>query len=120
MAIGDRDVIGYGAWLAWSWRIGAILLLIGAGLVSAGMIVCALPPRSNHIGFDIRWLMLQGTFVVLYGVLGVSTPTTRRWGIVLCVAGLLVTVLVLFLDHYNLLVEHARWCDRGMPSRWSR
>ena len=120
MSIGHRDAIGYGAWLARFWRIGAILLLIGASLATAGLIFCALPPRSNHIGYDIRWNMLQGASIVLYGLLGLSTPTTRRWGIVLCVAGLLVTVLVLFLDHHNLLVQYERWIDRGMPSRWSR
>lgn len=120
MFIYQTDAAGVRARLAWFWRISAILLLIGGGLATAGLIFLALPPRSNHMGYDIRWLVFLGMFIVLYGLWGLSTPTTRRLGIVLCIAGLVVTILILFFDHFNLLVEYGRWCDRGMPSRWSR
>lgn len=78
------------------------------------------PRARNHVAYDVRWLAVPGIFSALYGLLGCFTPASRRLGMILCFTAVIFTVLVLFVDHYSLLVGYERWCERGMPQRWTR
>ena len=115
----QRSASSYITRLACFWRIGAICSLVGTIVVAVALVFLALPPRSNHVAYDVRWLALPSVIAAMYGLLRWWTPGNRRLGLALCAAALAFTILVLFLDYYSLLMDYERWCERGMPSRWS-
>ena len=64
--------------------LAATFAAFAAALVAtaaAVLVLCALPPRSNHIGFEIRWLWLFSGFIFLYGSAGLARSQSRRWAV---------------------------------------
>jgi hypothetical protein len=92
-----------------------VVPLLAIGAVLAREAVVRYP--VNHVGFDIR-----GTWAVcLIAPLVALRWRLRPWmvALIVVVSGLLALEVFVF-DHFNVLVQYERWCDRGMPAAWQR
>jgi hypothetical protein len=98
------------------WRLGAALQLAATVLTVGALLFHAM--RTNHVGYEIRWLFIMAICIGLYGVSGLLSASNRRWGCALCIAAFMLVALLFCLDHYNLLVEYEVWVQRGMPDAW--
>lgn len=90
----------------------ALLALFNLGVGVLLLIQIWVRQGVNHWGFDVLWLCP----LAVAGVLGGLSRAGQSWGLANLASGLLLLSLIGILDHYNLLVEHSRWCQRGMPS----
>jgi uncharacterized membrane protein len=71
---------------------------------------------TNHIGFDIRWLLYLSGFGAAWCV-----PAWKfHWGptrLVVAALGacLLLVATIILMDRLNLMIEYSAWISRGMP-----
>jgi hypothetical protein len=97
-----------------------VLTIVGmaASLALIGMHVSYIRGNdTNHTGFD-PWL-LAFVFVPTL-LLGAWTAlrTDLRWvGWIACLAGCGGMVYLYYIDHFNIMVEYARWARRGWPAK---
>lgn len=111
-AVGRSPVTGVMPWLG-------VLALLTAGAFMASRALANASAGSGQIAYDIRQVWLPCGLACLWGILGLIRPGGRR-GAALCLiaVSVLLAVLVLLLDQFNLLVETQRWLSRGMPAPW--
>lgn len=85
------------------------LLHLGIGFVLLAQVLSR--QGVNHWGLDVLWLAPVALAGIVMGLRGVNT----KRGQIDLASGILLLTWLITLDHWNLLVEHSRWCRRGMP-----
>ncbi|MCY2929072.1 MAG: hypothetical protein NTV86_06180 [Planctomycetota bacterium] len=110
--VGRSPVTGVMPWL------GVLALLTAGGFMVSRALANA-RAGCGQIAYDIRQVYLPCGLACLWGILGLTRPGGRRGvALVLIAVSVLLAVLVLVLDQFNLLVEYGRWLSRGMPAPW--
>jgi hypothetical protein len=70
---------------------------------------------SGHTGINIYWVSLPFIAYVLYGGGKVLIPCSKRFVSPYLILGLFGSMLPWVWDVTNILEQHSRWCDEGMP-----
>jgi hypothetical protein len=92
------------------WFAGA-----GSLAVLGALIAYAIRNGTGHTGFEPWFLSVVFAVSLIIGFAALFSSRSRTAAIVTCTAGIAGLALLLFLDHFNLLLQYDRWLQRGMP-----
>jgi len=73
--------------------------------------------QSNRTGFDFLYFILPLSICAI--VAAIKIRKSRNY-INPLVINLAVIALLLFMDHFNIYVQHDKWTYRNMPERWEK